>query len=44
MFFKHFPSKNQLFGFYMSGTLVENGLKNFNNDRKSIFSQNLRLF
>ena len=26
MFFKHFASKNQLPGFYISGTLVENGL------------------
>ena len=26
MFFKHFTSKNQLPGFYISGTLVENGL------------------
>ena len=25
-FFKHFASKNQLPGFYISGTLVENGL------------------
>ena len=24
MFFKHFASKNQLHGFYISGTLVEN--------------------
>ena len=29
MFFKHFASKNQLPGFYISETLVENGLKNF---------------
>ena len=27
MFFKHFGSKNQLPGFYISRTLVENGLK-----------------
>ena len=26
--FKHFASKNQLPGFYISGTLVENGSKN----------------
>ena len=26
VFFKHFASKNQLTGFYISGTLVENGL------------------
>ena len=26
-FFKHFASKNQLPGFYISGTLVENGLE-----------------
>ena len=26
MFFKHFASKNQLPDFYISGTLVENGL------------------
>ena len=26
VFFKHFTSTNQLPGFYMSGTLVENGL------------------
>ena len=26
MFFNHFASKNQLTGFYISGTLVENGL------------------
>ena len=25
-FFKHFASKNQLPGFYISGTIVENGL------------------
>ena len=31
-FFKHFASKNQLPGFYLSGTLVENGLKNFYNN------------
>ena len=28
MFFKHFASKNQLPGFYISGTFVENGLTN----------------
>ena len=28
MFFKHFAGKNQLPGFYISGTLVENGLNN----------------
>ena len=28
MFFKHFASKNQLPGFYISGTFVENGLIN----------------
>ena len=27
VFFKHFASKNQLPGFYISGTLVENELK-----------------
>ena len=27
VFFKHFPIKNQLPGFYISETLVENGLK-----------------
>ena len=27
LFFKNFASKNQLPGFYISGTLVENGLK-----------------
>ena len=27
VFFKHFASKNQLPGFYINGTLVENGLK-----------------
>ena len=26
VFFKHFASKSQLLGFYISGTLVENGL------------------
>ena len=26
VFFKHFASKNQLPGFYINGTLVENGL------------------
>ena len=26
VFFKHFASKNQLPGFYVSGTLAENGL------------------
>ena len=26
VFFKHFANKNQLPGFYISGTLVENGL------------------
>ena len=29
MCFKHFASKNQLPGFYISGTLVENGLISF---------------
>ena len=29
MFFKHFASKNQLPGFYINGTLVENGLSEF---------------
>ena len=29
MFFKHFASKNQLRGFYISGTFVENGLRTF---------------
>ena len=28
VFFKHFASENQLPGFYISGTLVENGLIN----------------
>ena len=28
VFFKHFASKNQLPGFYISGILVENGLRN----------------
>ena len=28
MFFKHFASKNQVPGFYVSGTLVENELMN----------------
>ena len=27
VFFKHFARKNQLPGFYITGTLVENGLK-----------------
>ena len=27
VFFKHFASKNQPHGFYICGTLVENGLK-----------------
>ena len=27
VFFKHFASKNQLPGFYIGGTLVENGLR-----------------
>ena len=26
MFFQHFASKNQVPGFYISGTLIENGL------------------
>ena len=26
MFFKHFADKNQLPGFYISGTLIKNGL------------------
>ena len=29
VFFKHFANKNQLPGFYISGTLVENGLSRF---------------
>ena len=29
VFFKHFACKNQLPGFYISGTLVENGLTKF---------------
>ena len=28
VFFKHFADKNQLPGFYISGTLVEDGLSN----------------
>ena len=31
VFFKHFTSKNQLPGFYITGTLVKNGLKAFKN-------------
>ena len=31
MFFKHFPSKNQLAGLYISRTLVENGLMKIKN-------------
>ena len=39
MFFKNFASKNQLTGFYISGTLVENGLnkKRFNITRLSLY-------
>ena len=29
VFFKHFASKTRLPGFYIDGTLVENGLTNF---------------
>ena len=29
VFFKHFASKTRLPGFYINGTLVENGLSNF---------------
>ena len=35
MFFKHFTSKNQLPGFYIGGTLVENGLTIVNLDSTS---------
>ena len=41
MFFKHFASKNQLPGFYISETLVENGLilKIVNNPSFPILNQ-----
>ena len=35
MFFKHFTSKNQLPGFYIGGTLVENKLTIVNLDSTS---------
>ena len=36
MFFKHFVGKNQLPGFYISGTLVENGLMLSENSVQSV--------
>ena len=38
VFFKYFASKDVLPGFYISGTLVENGLKKSVNDLASIYS------
>ena len=38
VFFKYFASKDQLPSFYISGTLVENGLKKSVNDLASIYS------
>ena len=35
MFFKHFVNKNQLPGLFISGILVENGLKRL--DEKEVF-------
>ena len=35
MFFKHFISEKQLLGFYISGTLVRNGLKDLEITAKS---------
>ena len=40
--FKHFASKNQLTGFYISGTLVENGLKSTLNQRKPLNKRELK--
>ena len=42
MFSKHFASKNQLPGFYISGTLVENGLKQ--NTKYILIQSTLHLF
>ena len=42
VFFKHFASKNQLTGFYISGTLVENGLKSTLNQRKPLNKRELK--
>ena len=45
MFFKHFTSKNQLFGFYISRISVENGLKaNFFMLQKQYFANKLTGF
>ena len=40
--FKHFASKNELTGFYTSGTLVENGLKSTLNQRKPLNKRELK--
>ena len=40
--FKRFASKNQLTGFYISGTLVENGLKSTLNQRKPLNKRELK--
>ena len=37
--FKHFTRKNQLSGFYISGTLVENGLRDCNQNLTSNIKQ-----
>ena len=42
VFFKHFSSKNQLPGFYINGTLVENGLRS-NTQRFPIKKANLKI-
>ena len=40
-FFKHFTSKNQLHGFYISETLLENGL--IKPERMLLFSASLNM-
>ena len=35
VFFKHFASKNELLGFCISGTLVENGLMKYSSNPAS---------
>ena len=46
VFFKHFANKNQLPGFYISGTLIENGLIQYTmnqNYQKNCLKQTVRL-
>ena len=44
VFFKHFANKNQLPGFYIGGTLVENGLKTTKQDDESYLLKHYRRY